>query len=573
MADEELATIDESTPSANVVDGPPVTRARQQLAELGSNLTTPQKMIIGGTAASVLIGLLAMVGLASHQDWRPLFTRLDASDAASITAQLDAERVPYRIQEGGGAILVPSDRVDEVRLSMAAQGLPRGGNVGFELFDDADPWSGRREHDVRMQRALEGELSRTISRIEGVLSAKVHLALPDESVFVDENKPPTASVMVDMVRGRNLLPGQVDGIQRLVSAGVERLEMGMVEVVNGRGEVLSKASDADGKSDALDFKKRVENKLENQALRILEPIVGKGNVQVKVSAQVDFNKVSERIELLDDEKVVVAHESRTSEKREPSAAGPGGVPGARAPAPEGLQAVGGGLSTERKQEDISYTIPKTTRTVEAPVGTLERLSVAVIVNGAYKEGPPADGEDTPAREYVPRTAQELERYQKLVQKAVGFDERRGDQIEVINDRFQADMLTAGPPPYWLDLVRSMTPWLVALLIALLLVVFGVRPLVKFATSPLEPDMPLLTADEAEKALAEGAEARGVVPEAIGPPMVMGADGELIPADEAERELLAGMVAGGNDPSRVIREFAQQEPARTAQALRRWLAKG
>ena len=572
MADEDLTIAEEAPPpAATTEDATVATKARQQWNALGENLTRGQKVIIGSTAAAVLIGLLGVVGVASHQDWRPLFTRLETNDAAAITAQLDDDRVPYRLERGGTAILVPSGMVDKVRLRMASQGLPKGGSVGFELFDDADPWSGRREHEVRIKRALEGELSRTISMIEGVVSAKVHLALPEESVFVDEDRPPTASVMLNLIRGRTLLGGQIEGIRRLVSAGVERLEVGNVEVVDGQGNLLSRPADPDGRSDALEFKKEIEHKLEEQARKILEPVLGMGHVQVKVSADIDFRRIREKIELLDDEKVVVAHETRSSEKRDPIASGPGGVPGTRASAPEGLQAVGGGLSTERKEEDITYIIPKTLREVETPVGRILRLSVAVVVDGAYKEGPPAEGEDTPSREYVPRTPEDLQRFGALVRKAVGFDERRGDQIEIQNERFQEDLLAAGPPPYWYDLLRSLTPWLVALLIAVMLVVFGVRPLVRFATAPAEADIPMLSPDEAIASLAAGA----VVGELPGesPPMVMGEDGLLIPADEADRELLAGLVAGGNDPSKVIREFAAQEPARAAQVLRRWLAKG
>lgn len=576
MAEEDLTTLDEPGIPTETLPANPVSRARQQLQDLGANLTPGQKIVIGGTSLAVLVGLIAVVGVASHMDWRPLFTRLDPSDAAAITSQLDADRVPYQVRAGGTAIMVPLDRVDEVRLRVAAAGLPKGGNVGFELFDDSDPWSGRREHDVRNKRALEGELARTISRIEGVRTAKVHLALPEESVFVDQDKPPTGSVMVDMIPGRTLLPGQVDGIQRLIAAGVERLEVGAVEVVDGRGELLSKPADIDGKNSALDFKNDVERALEDQALKILEPMLGKGNVQVRVNADVDFRKIRERIEIIDDEKVVVSHETRSSEKRDPLAPGPGGVPGARAPTPEGLQAVGGGLATERKQEDISYTIPKTMRTVEAPVGALTRMSVAVVINGAYEEAPGGGGggdDDEPAaRQYRDRTDEEMAKYATLVKNAIGFSDQRGDSITVAQERFQAEVLTAGPPPYWFDLIRSLTPWLVALLIAVLLVLFGVRPLVKFATAPPESDIPILSPEEAEAALASGAIVAGLT-DGEGSPLVMGEDGLLIPADEADRELLAGMVAGGNDPSRVIREFAQQDPARTAQVLRRWLAKG
>ncbi len=572
MADEDITTLEDPSLPTEKLPETPVTRARQQLNALGANLTRGQKLVIGTTALAVLVGLLAVVGVASHQDWRPVFTRLEPNDAAAITASLDAERIPYRLEAGGSAIMVPSEMQDRVRLRLASQGLPKGGSVGFELFDDSDPWSGRREHEVRTKRALEGELARTISRVEGVQAAKVHLALPAESVFVDQDKPPTASVMVDMIAGRTLLPGQVDGIRRLVAAGVERLETGNVEIVDGRGELLSKPADVDGKNAALEFKNDVESALEDQAKKILEPLLGKGNVQVRVNADVDFSKVRERIEIIDDEKVVVSHETRSSEKRDPIAPGPGGVPGARAPTPEGLQAVGGGLATERKQEDISYTIPKTMRTVEAPVGQLRRLTVAVVVNGAFDEGAPSGDDETPSRQYRERTDAEMTKYSTLVKNAIGFTEQRGDTITVAQERFQADLLTAGPPPYWYDLVRSLTPWLVALLIALLLVLFGVRPLVKFATAPPDSDIPTLTPEEAEAALASGA-VLGELGEGEAPPLVMGEDGLLIPADEADRELLAGMVAGGNDPSRVIREFAMQEPARAAQVLRRWLAKG
>ena len=526
-------------------------RIKEQAARLSSSLTSGQKLGIEFTALVVMGGLGLLIALAGRTDWRPVFTRLMPEDASAISERLTEDRVPYRLEHDGTAILVLVDRVHEVRLQLTAAGLPKGGGVGFELFDDADPWAGKREQEIQLRRALEGELARTIGRIDGVRSAKVHLALPKESLFVEEERKPTASVMIYLEAGRALSARQVEGITRLVSAGVEGMAVDGVAVVDSSGRLLTE-NDEGGVATAQEYRGKLEQQLEQAARNILEPLVGAGKALVEVTADVDFSKVRETSEEFDDEKVVVSREQRTSEKRDPAAPGPGGVPGARAPTPEGMQVVGGALSSERKQEDVSYAIPKTTRTVEGAVGNLRRLSVAVLVDGTYVPlvgAEPAEDGST-ASEYKARTPQELEGYEALVKRAVGFRDGR-DEIEVVNERFRPDEVAPEEPLPWWEWLRTLVPWLVALVIGLLLVLYGLRPIVRFATAPAEARVPMLTAEEAELALAEG----------VGP----AAPGVRARKETIELEAMA-------DPAAAIREYARQDPQRAAQILRRWLAK-
>ena len=393
---------------------------------------------IGRVAAVIGIGagftaVMAAIFMNLGQPKALLYSSLDLKEAGSITAALDQSGVKYEVKGDGSTILVPRDEVASTRLMLSGKGLPTAGSVGYEIFDQANAL-GQTDfvQQLNRQRALEGELARTIHALDGITSARVHLVLPKRQLFEEEAEQPAASVSIG-VGGREPTAEQVRAIQNLVAGAVPSLRPDRVTVVDQHAKTLSggetgMAAEADGR------KSEVEQRIAKQVKTLVEGLVGAGKARVNVSADLDLARVTTQEEKYDPDGQVIRSESTTDENsREKSADGSGqasvatNIPGA---------AGGGGDTTDnsnssgRQDSTTNYEISKTVRTEVQEPGTVKRLSVAVAVDGAT-----AIGKDGKPGAYTARSAEEMQRIEQLVRASVGFNQDRGDQISVINVKF------------------------------------------------------------------------------------------------------------------------------------------
>jgi flagellar M-ring protein FliF len=366
--------------------------------------------------------------------------------------------------------------------------LPQGGGVGFELFDRTALGTTEFVQKLNYRRALQGELARTIGQFAEILSARVHLVVPERGLFADHREPSRASVVVTMRPGRQLSASQVQGVVHLVASSVEGLNPAAVTVVDSHGQILSRSSstsDTEASSDnQLDFQRGLEKALETKIQTMLERVVGTGKAVVRVSSVLDLRKVELTEEKFDPDTQVVRSEQRTQENRTDSSttAAPSGIPGVLSNIPPvAPTAAAGGAGSQnnssKKNEVINYEISKTVSRVVEPVGTIKQLSVAVLVDGTYEA--PAEGGDG-TRKYVPRTEEELAKLTDLVKKAMGFSDARQDQVQVVNVAFESEAISeagdaaapAASLANWAPYARYGT----GLILALIVVLFVVRPI-------------------------------------------------------------------------------------------------
>lgn len=477
------------------------------LTKLGSVSRSVQ---LGAVAAAV--AMLAVVALWFRgPDYKVLFSNLQDRDGGAIISALAQMNVPYQLTENGTAILVPSNQVHETRLQLAQQGLPRSGEAGFELIDQTRFGASQFTEQVNFQRALEGELASSIQALNAVQHARVHLALPRETLFVRDRQPPSASVLLTLYPGRMLSEAQVNAIAWLVSSSVPNLAADNVSVVDQNGRLLT-APSGSGSGDATrrDLVTEIETRTVQRILTLLNPIVGTGNVRAQVSADVDFSQREQTSEVYRPNQLpgqAAVRSQQTSSALQNGAQPAEGIPGAltnqpppdpvaliNAPVQEGIQlgpdgqpvdgavlpevpapggaapaqglaqaAAGGQLGPQgnaRNDATINYEVDRTISHVKDPVGQLRRLSVAVVVN--YRD---VDGE------LQPLPAEEIQKIDALVKQAMGFMPERGDSVSVVNSQFSEE----GPkaPPFWqnpayIDLALELLKYILIIAAAILL---------------------------------------------------------------------------------------------------------
>src|SRR5213594_2583425 len=436
-----------------------------------------RRIVLVATGAGSLVLVLALAWWVQRPLYRPLFTHLAEQDASAIVEALRAEKVPFRLEDGGRAILVPAERLYELRLALASRGLPGGGGVGFELFDRQTLGQTDFLQRLNYQRALQGELARTISRLGGVESARVHLALPERSLLVGEGRRPSASVVVKLAPGRALSAAQIDGIVHLVAASVAGLAADGVTVVDESGRMLTTdrrgGETVGASSTALEMQASIERQLAERVESMLAAVVGRDKAVARVAATLEAARVERTEETYDPERTALRTQ-RTTREQTTGARTVGGAPGvpskltndpAATTEPEGPR-------TERRDEDQSYQVSKVVSHTVAPAGVVKQLTVAVLIDGSYT-GAGA------ARKFTPRPPEELERLKELVKNAVGFSDARGDRIEITSVPFQTEPAAAGE-----GVLAALGTWLPAVLMRLLAVglvaaglFYVVRPLV------------------------------------------------------------------------------------------------
>jgi flagellar M-ring protein FliF len=400
-------------------------------------LTAGKRLIVGGVALVSLLAFAALISVANKTDFRPLFANLTTEDAGEIVKKLKEQKIPYQISEDGKAVLVPSDKVYELRLALASEGLPQGGGVGFEIFDRKNFGMTEFVQKLNYQRALQGELSRTISQIAGVESARVHLALPEKSLFKESEKPATASVVLKMRSNRGLREGEVQGVVHLVASSIEGMDPENVTILDSRGKVLSKnsASDVASKQSGARqetqrlFEKTQEDKLQS----LLDKVVGSGKSVARVSATFDFKQVEKYEERYDPETAAVRSEQRSEEKGGTTSTA-SGIPGVQSNLGKSAPAAGSTGGGTKSDETLNYEVSRSTARIIEPVGALSKVSVAILVDGKYDLAPGAKPEAKP--KYQPRSPDELQKIEALVKSTVGFNAERGDQVTVANIPFQ-----------------------------------------------------------------------------------------------------------------------------------------
>lgn len=441
---------------------------------------------IAGVGILLLGFFLYLATSMSDGDMALLYGDLDINDSGEIASQLESLNVPFNVTNNGSTIQVPADQVDRIRLAMAQEGLPRGGSLGYEIFDEGDGFGTTNFiQNINRLRALEGELARTIATIEQVHRARVHLVLPERELFSRDAEDPSASVFLQLTGG-SLDANRIVAIRHLVASAVPRLEPDAISVVDDRGNLLARGPGSNPQDMMMatsnQLRREQEERLSRQIEALLSRSVGRGKVLARVSLEMDFDRIESNAEIYDPESQVARSTTFVEEEANASDGGvdPVTVAG-NLPEAEDLGAAGeagSASATSRTQETTNFEISRRVESRVREAGAIRRMSVAVLVDGIYSQNP--DGEI----EYLPRGEVEMTQLAALVRSAVGFDDNRGDTIEVVNMRFVSDDDVLGanaPQTIFLGLtnedVLRMFEILVLGVVALLVVFLVIRPLV------------------------------------------------------------------------------------------------
>ena len=516
--------------------------------------------MVAVTAA--LIGFFAFVIMrVTTPQMTTLFTDLSMEDSSAILKDLERQAIPYELRNDGAVILVPKDKVTRLRMKLAEGGLPKGGGVGYEIFDKSDALGTTSfVQNINHLRALEGELARTIGSIDRIQAARVHLVLPERPLFSRETPEPSASIVV-RVRGA-LEPQQIRAIRHLVASAVSGLKPQRVSIVDESGQLLADGASGDTTDNAVGDERRAsfEKRMRNEVEAIVSSVVGAGRARVQLSADFDFNRVTQTSDHFDPEGRVL-RSSQTREESSASGDNSGQVtvnnelPGAQ----RGDNAATAKDQSKKTEETNNYEISHTTKTEVTEAGRVNRISVAVLVDGSYSKN--EKGEMV----YQERSKEQLERIATLVRSAIGFDQKRGDQVEVVNLKFaEAPAIVPIAEPSGLlgmlqftkDDVMYVIELGVMMLLSLVVLFMVIRPLVRRILA--SEVIPALAGDGAVPALADGSAAAG----ATGQSLVPGAP-SLIDVAQVQGQVHAQSVHR-------VGELAERNPNETAAIIRQWL---
>jgi flagellar M-ring protein FliF len=545
----------------------PVNSFLETLKQLG-----PSRL---GIMAAIMMGLLVFFVFVSLRISTPtmklLYADLSSADAGAVAAKLEENNIPYEVSTDGTKIMAPDNDIGRARLLLAEAGLPNGGSMGYEIFDEQSGFGTTNfVQNINQVRALEGELARTISSLESIRSARVHLVLPQRELFSKENRAASASVFVGIRPGATVEREHILAIKSLVSAAVPDLKAANVAIIDSNGNLLAKGDDEDVNMMAmkaeemrLNYESRLGNKIEDQVSRV----VGFGNVRATVTAEVNFDRISTNEELFDPEKQVVRSSQVTEEKnleREPT---PKDVS-----VGNNLPGVGGDLLVDSQpsaegskiEEVTNFEISKTTRNTVREVGEIKRLSVAVLVDGRYTKD--AEGKET----YSPRSQEEIDQITALVRSAVGYDEKRGDTIEVVNmqfadvdtnlDQLDDTMMFGFEKSKLLDMAEVLT---VAIMI-ILVVMLVLQPMVNRLLASDGPQVD-------ENLEADLLTARTPAPALTGPSGedFMPSDGQTQEENMIDIQGVEGKVKAS--AIKKVEEIVQNYPGETVAVIRSWMS--
>lgn len=474
-------------------------RVQQSIATLRD-----QQKVVFIVAAALSIAVIAALALwARSPDYRTLYGSLSEAEGGNIVSALTKMNVPYQLDTDTGAILVPHQQVRELRLRLASQGLPKSSTTGFELLDDEKFGLSQFNEQVNFQRALAGELSRTIETLDPVVTARVHLAIPRPSVFVREKQPPTAAVTLKLQPGRVLDASQINAVVHLVASSVAGMSADNVTVVDQAGELLSGAGLAAQTQNTtqLKYTQRVEKTVQQRIEQLLRPMLGQQNVRAQVTAEINFDRQEQTDERYQPNSDAAKQAIRSAQRSqsELNAQQAEGVPGALSnqPTPPAQANIEGNKNTAAQAENtaaakktplqrnnestVNYELDKTTRHTQLSTGGIKRLSVAVVVN--YQQD--KEGKD------VALSSEQINQITSLVKQAMGFSEARGDSVNVVNTPFSAQEFADDALPWWqqsqwIDLATQALRWLVVIIIALVLYRKIVSPAFRHVQQTLNP---------------------------------------------------------------------------------------
>lgn len=569
------------TPSAN----PAVDKA---LGLLRSNALLP--LLIGGAAFIAVV--VALIMWATTPEYRVLYSNLSEADGGRIVSELESQRIPYQLTAGGSSIMIPGNQVHRVRLSMAEQGLPAGGNVGFSLMDNQAFGISQFAEQVNFQRALEGELASSMESLGPVHRARVHLAMAKPSVFVREREPAKASVVLSLHAGRVLGEGQVTAIVHMVASSVPELTADNVTVVDQHGNLLStngQKSDLTGTE--LTYTQEVERNFQRRIEDILAPILGRENVKAQVVAQIDFSRIEETSERYTPNQTpetaaVRSIQSNLSYQR--NGENTGGVPGALSNTPPGV--VTAPIETEagvemmqgeaaanpnnvRQDNIVNYEVDRNIAHIQHQRGRLQRLSAAVVVN--YRNGFNEEGESI----LIPLAPEEIDRIDRLVRQAMGFSNERGDQLEIVNSAFVEDSTPAFIQREWWQepevqaLIVQATRYFLAGLGILLFYLLILRPILRKRFGTVEKVRTKEDADAADDEVEDLTAKRGRLRAIVG-----NDDDDTEAAEKAEdvEEMTFNWpkkkdTRAYENALKKTQEVARQKPRQVARVVQNWLA--
>ena len=532
----------------------------KQLTDFWSALPTTKRIALVFFTMAVLVGVSLLSVLGSREHYSTLYSELSAEDAAQIVEKLKTAQVPYRIESNGTMIQVPEDKVAGLRLELAAGGLPRGGSVGFEIFDRSRIGATEFEQNVNLRRALEGELARSVMSVNGVKNARVHLVLPEHRLFAAREESASASVVVKLTNSANFGRREVAAVVYLVSMAVPGLSKDRVSVVSTEGLTLHRPnSDAAGVGDVAtegaEQSRVLASQLEGDAQAQLERVVGPGNADVRVNVELNPAARERTEELYEPSKTALRSEHKVEEANGVGEAGVAGVPGAKTNLPDAKEGenaevtatVGGG--GVRKSQTRNWEVQRITQKTTTPPGEIRRLSVAVVLNGHYEKR----GDKNV---FVPRSPEEVVAMAAIVKHAVGFNAERGDEVELRAVQFAR--LDSGEDVPVLDPLakyRRYLPLAVASLLGIVLLTSVILVWRRNKAKKAAAALALVTAAQAEAQLS-------------------GATGDAVLqlGTEQARSLLLEDAKVASDEMRVrALELAAKDPATAAVVLRRWLS--
>jgi flagellar M-ring protein FliF len=505
----------------------------KNIGDLIKGLSLSRKLMFLGGITLALAALIIAVTLIQTPSYHILFSNLSDEDAGSIVQKIKDQKIPYKVE--GNVIKVPAERLHDLRLQLASQGLPQGGGIGFELFDKTDLSTTDFVQKLNYRRALQGELSRTIRALPEVEQCRVHLAVPEKSVFVRAAEKPKASVFVKLKAGKRLSKSQVDGIVHLVASSIEGLDPKAVTVVDSKGELLTSVADETvGMTNSqLERQQMIEKDLEGRIISMLEPVTGKNKVRAKVAVNLNLTRTEKTEEKYDPDGQVPRSEQRNTEKSTTgtTAGAPGvasNIPGKTPPAASALKG-----QTDKKNETINYEISKTVSHHIVTPGEVKRLSAAVLVDGSYAA---AEGSKEP--KYTARTEEEIKQYEEMVKKAIGFTADRGDEIKVVNMPFETVPAEDIPPAKTeiIPIAMEAAKYLLPVIALVLFFLFVIKPLMKVAATPRPSEKQALPA---------------------------------LSLAEIEREKVKELP--GKTPKDMISEWAKDNPKEAASLIKAWLS--
>jgi len=513
-----------------------------QLGERFNQLSQGKKVAALSLVALALASLLVMSLWLKAPDYQLLYANLSQEDAGAIVEKLKNQKIPYEVSNGGRTIRVASDMIHETRLQLAGEGLPEGSDVGLEMFEDTPLGMTDFIQKINFQRALQGELTRTIKTLDAVAQVRVHLVIPKDNLFRKQKPKGKASITLKLKSGKSLSEGQIQGIVHLVSASVGSIEASNVVIVDVNGNLLSGGKEpSEGammSTSNFKHKLRVQKELQAKIIKMLEDALGSGKVIAKISTDLDFEQVERTEEIFDPDSQVVRSENQISESSVGSIP-PGGITGVQALVPSGEDSgSGAGQAAQRNKSNavFNYEINKEVRRISKPVGEITKLSVAVMIDGTMA-GDPA--------EYQPRTPEEMAKYLQMVQSAVGFDADRGDVVQVENIQFDHSQLDKEKAEIesaeQIDLALEVGKLVVGLIFLIMFFTRVIRPIITWMTTTVE-----------------------VIPQTE---QLGGTDNN--PADE-ETKRLTEMENQADKIRKSVNEFVGQDPKYTAGVIRKWM---